>query len=150
MKELLKTAIYKVNAEAIRPLRHSELRKGQDFSTTSYLRDHDHETFHMACFKEEKIVVCATFYPEHTEKSQAENAYRLRGMATEEGKRRKGYGKEIIKKIEKILIKKKQNYIWCKARLEALEFYKKLGFLVIGEKFNIKDIGPHYIMYKKL
>ena len=54
MKELLKTAIYKVNAEAIRPLRHSELRKGEDFSSTSYFKDNDNETFHMACIKEKK------------------------------------------------------------------------------------------------
>ena len=51
----------------IRPLRHSELRKGEDFSSTSYFRDNDNETFHLAYVKEKKIVVCATFYPEFSE-----------------------------------------------------------------------------------
>ena len=72
-----KTEIHKVNAQQIRSLRHSELRKGEDFSTTSYLRDDDNETFHMACVKEDKIVVCATFYPEFCRRIQAKNAYRL-------------------------------------------------------------------------
>ena len=31
--------IKNVDADKIKPLRHAELRKGQDFSTTSYLRD---------------------------------------------------------------------------------------------------------------
>ena len=54
MVMLLKTEIHKVSANRIRLLRHSELRKGQDFSTTSYLRDDDNETFHMACIHEKK------------------------------------------------------------------------------------------------
>ena len=49
MRTQLQLKINKVNAEEIRSLRHSELRKGQDFSTTSYLKDHDSDTFHMAC-----------------------------------------------------------------------------------------------------
>ena len=36
----LQVEINKVDAEKIKPLRHSELRKGQDFSTTSYLKDY--------------------------------------------------------------------------------------------------------------
>ena len=35
----LEVEINKVDAEKIRPLRHAELRKGQDFSTTSYLKE---------------------------------------------------------------------------------------------------------------
>ena len=70
MTSQLKVEINKVDAEKIRSLRHSELRKGQDFSTTSYLRDHDAETFHMACMVDSNVVTCATFYPEKTEKYQ--------------------------------------------------------------------------------
>ena len=56
MRTQLQLKINKVNAEEIRSLRHSELRKGQDFSTTSYLMDHDSDTFHMACILIEGIV----------------------------------------------------------------------------------------------
>ena len=45
MTTQLKVNIRKVDAEIIRPLRHSELRKGQDFSTTSYLKDYEKDTF---------------------------------------------------------------------------------------------------------
>ena len=83
MKILLKAQIHKVDAEKIRPLRHSELRKGEDFSTTSYLRDDHKDTFHMACVNDGKVVTCATFYPEFSEKISAFNSYRLRGMATD-------------------------------------------------------------------
>ena len=92
----LKVNIRKVDAEIIRPLRHSELRKGQDFSTTSYLKDYEINTFHMACIIDNRAVSCATFYPETSIKTQSRNAYRLRGMATDINFQRKGYASELI------------------------------------------------------
>ena len=62
------THIKLVEAEEIRPLRHKMLRQGQDYSTTSYLRDNEKLTFHLGVTLEEKIVSCATFYPEETNK----------------------------------------------------------------------------------
>ena len=150
MEALLKTEIHKVNAEIIRPLRHSELRKGEDFSTTSYTRDKDQETFHMAYFKEEKIVVCATFYPEYSEKLNAGNSYRLRGMATDSSYLRKGYGYQIMQEAFRILKSKQCDLLWCNARLIAVPFYKSLGFQEVGELFDISEIGPHYYMYKRI
>ena len=70
----LQVEINKVDAEKIRPLRHAELRKGQDFSTTSYLKDYAESTFHMACIVDNKAVTCATFYPEKSTKIKSENS----------------------------------------------------------------------------
>ena len=148
MVMLLKTEIHKVNANRIRPLRHSELRKGQDFLTTSYLRDDDNETFHMACIHENKIIACATFYPECSEKLDAVNPFRLRGMATDYYFQRRGYATELMRNSFKELKKKGCDILWCNARLVAVEFYKSIGFHIIGELFDIPKIGPHYYMYK--
>ena len=82
MESQLQVYVKKVDAEKVRSLRHSELRKEQDFSTTSYLKDSEENTFHMACIVEKKVVTCATFYPERSTKIKSEDAYRLRGMAT--------------------------------------------------------------------
>ena len=97
MTTQLKVSISKVDAEKVRPLRHSELRKGQDFSTTSYLKDYEVDTFHMAYISDEKIVTCATFYPEKSTKIKSENAYRLRGMATASNFKRKGYATDLMR-----------------------------------------------------
>jgi len=40
--------------------------------------------------------------------------------------------------------------VWCNARLVAVEFYKSIGFKIIGDLFDIQGIGPHYYMYKKI
>ena len=150
MTTQLKVNIIKVDAEKVRPLRHSELRKGQDFSTTSYLEDYEADTFHMACIVDEKIVTCATFYPEKSTKIKSENAYRLRGMATDSNFQRKGYATDLMKESFEELKKRDCDMVWCNARLVAVDFYKSVGFNIIGEIFDIEAIGPHYYMYKEI
>ena len=146
----LKVDISKVDAEKVRPLRHSELRKGQDFSTTSYIEDYGAGTFHMACIEDEKIVTCASFYPEKSTKIKSENAYRLRGMATDSNFQRKGCATDLMNESFKELKNRDCDMLWCNARLVAVDFYKSVGLKIIGEIFNIEGIGPHYYMYKEI
>ena len=146
----LKVNITKVDAGKIRPLRHSELRKGQDFSTTSLLKDYEEGTFHMACIVDENIVTCATFYPEKFIKIKSDNTYRLRGMATDSNFQRKGYATDLMRESFKELKNRGCDMVWCNARLGAVDFYKSVGFTIIGELFDIEAIGPHYYMYKEI
>ena len=150
MTTQLKVNIRKVDAEKVRPLRHSELRKGQDFSTTSYLEDYVVDTFHMACIVDEKIVTCASFYPEKSIKIISDNAYRLRGMATASNFQRKGYATDLMSESFKELKNRNCDVVWCNARLVAVDFYKSVGFKITGEIFDIAEIGPHYYMYKEI
>ncbi|MDC0204344.1 GNAT family N-acetyltransferase [Flavobacteriales bacterium] len=150
MTTQLQVEIKKVDADKVRLLRHSELRKGQDFSTTSYLRDYDEGTFHMACIVDNKIVTCATFYSETSIKIKSDNAYRLRGMATDFNFQRKGYASDLMSESFKELKKRDCDMVWCNARLVAVDFYKSVGFKITGELFDIVGIGPHYYMYKKM
>ena len=55
-----------------------------------------------------------------------------------------------MNKSFKILKQKKCDLLWCNARLVAVNFYKSLGFNIIGNLFDIKEIGPHYYMYKEI
>tara|TARA_B100000902_G_C27113223_1_gene814726 strand:+ start:70 stop:507 length:438 start_codon:yes stop_codon:yes gene_type:complete len=142
--------IERVGSETIRTLRHKVLRKNKPFSTTSYNRDKEKDTIHLACVEKNIVVVCATFYPEKTNRIDSKNAYRLRGMATDKNHRRKGYGKKIMEQSFIELTNKKCDLLWCNARIKALEFYKSIGFKTKGEKFNIGDIGDHYYMYKRI
>ena len=142
--------IKSVDADKIRPLRHAELRKGQDFSTTSYFKDYEEGTFHMAFIVDDKPLTCATFYPEKTMKVKSDNAYRLRGMATDSSFQRKGFASDLMEESFKELKKRECDMLWCNARLVAVDFYKSVGFKVIGDLFEISEIGPHYYMYKEI
>ncbi|NOQ92357.1 MAG: GNAT family N-acetyltransferase, partial [Flavobacteriaceae bacterium] len=62
----------------------------------------------------------------------------------------KGFGKILVEKSEEILTNKNINYVWCNARVLALNFYKNIGFTIMGEPFDIPPIGKHFSMSKKL
>ena len=47
-------------------------------------------------------------------------------------------------------IKMKGDVIWCNARIDAVNFYKQSGFKMIGDEFEIPDIGPHFLLAKNL
>ena len=33
--------------------------------------------------------------------------------------------------------------LWCNARTTAFEFYEKMGFTIVGDEFDIPNLGPH-------
>ena len=142
--------IKEVNAFDIRKIRHRNLRQGKPFSTTTYKKDNEKKTFHLACIHNNITISCATFYPENNKFFPKEKSYRLRGMATDTEYRKRGIGKKILLQAFEEIKKKKGTLLWCNARLIAVEFYKKLGLQTIGKEFDISDIGPHYLMYKKM
>ena len=142
--------IKKVNAFDIRKIRHRNLRQGKPFSTTAYKKDNEKKTFHLACIHNNITISCATFYPESNKFFPNEKSYRLRGMATDTEYRKRGIGKKILLQAFEEIKKKKGTLLWCNARLIAVEFYKKLGLQTIGKEFDISDIGPLYLIYKKM
>ena len=111
--------------------------------------DFDKETFHLGAYLNGELVGIATFMKNENSLFNG-NQYQLRGMATLEKVRGLGAGKKIMVDAFTILKNKNVNYLWCNARVEAVPFYKKLGLQTLGNEFLIKQVGPHFIMYKKL
>ena len=139
-----------VSASELYALRNLVLRPGKPLYTTFYDKDHELDTFHLAISIQSKAHCIATFYPEKMEGVYSRKAYRLRGMATHPDFRRKGLGKVLMYYAFGYLLEQQADLLWCKARLVAIPFYRSLGFQIIGEKYDIEGIGPHYTMYKLL
>ena len=51
---------------------------------------------------------------------------------------------------QKKINKHRINLIWLNARIDAVDFYKKCGFSIIGKKFRLEYGGEHFKMIKKL
>ncbi|MEN8223021.1 MAG: GNAT family N-acetyltransferase [Acidobacteriota bacterium] len=74
---------------------------------------------------------------------------KIRQMAVKEELRGKGLGRELMKKVESELKKKKFNKIELHARMYAKGFYDKLGYSPTGKEFS--EIGiPHVKMVKDI
>jgi ribosomal protein S18 acetylase RimI-like enzyme len=105
----------------------------------------DHIGFHLGAFVEDQLVSVASFFPKDY-RDLHPGGYQLRGMATARAFARQGYGASLIGFALGALKDKGVNYLWCNARKNAVDFYKKLNFEVISLEFDVPGIGPHYKM----
>ena len=137
-----------IEAKDTYEIRKKELRKNMNLSS-QFSRDFDKNTFHLGLFQNEKLISIVSFMKTNNEMLSGEQ-YQLRGMATLVDFQGKSYGKMLVFEAEKILKKKNVKVVWCNARVAVLDFYKKQGFQIIGEEFDIPQIGGHYVMFKEI
>jgi GNAT superfamily N-acetyltransferase len=107
-------------------------------------------TYHFGLFHTQKLISIATFISESFPAFDAGNPYRLRGMATDDRYRRQGFGQILTRQSLEFLKTNRCDLVWCNARLRAFPFYERLGFLYYGELFELPQIGPHKVMYKRV
>ena len=142
------TQYLQIGARRTYRLRHEILRPGRPLGECRFPGDFAEETFHLGAFVEGSIVGIASFYRESSAYFQDDRQYRLRGMAVrQEGC---GYGRELVLYGESLLKEGGACLLWCNARLGALGFYRKLNFSTCGSRFDIPDVGPHFLMAKFL
>lgn len=107
-------------------------------------------TFHVGAFKYDEIVSIGTFLIQRNEKFKEEKQYRLRAMASSPSVRGENFGKKVIEFAIQELRYRKVDLLWCDAREIALGFYEKMGFTVVGDFYDVPQIGPHKLMYYKI
>ncbi len=71
-------------------------------------------------------------------------------MATLEEYRGRGVGKNLLNEAFLIIKERQGDALWCNARTNAIGFYEKLGFSVVGDEFEIEGVGPHFVMVRGL
>jgi predicted GNAT family N-acyltransferase len=131
-------------------LRHKVLWQHKTFDQCSLDIDELETTFHVGVEYEGKIVAVGTFLKQRNQNFPQANQYRLRAMASSPDVRGKGFGKLVIDFAKNKLKEMSIDLLWCDARLIAVDFYKKQGFKIKGEQYDIPIIGPHYLMYLEL
>ncbi|MFI5157735.1 MAG: GNAT family N-acetyltransferase [Sphingobacteriales bacterium] len=105
--------------------------------------------FHLGYYEGDILATVVSLHPQNYGELTG-NGYQLRGMATLAEYRGKGFGKNIVDYALNYLQQKGADYIWCNARKVASKFYRDCGFEIISNEFEIKGIGPHYVMSRKL
>jgi len=88
--------IEKASPAVVRPLRHKVFRPNLLFIASCLPSDNDPVAIHLTLKKDDTILRIASFYYESLQANPNKNAYRIRGMATEPGKQRKGFGAMVL------------------------------------------------------
>ncbi len=149
--------IHRVHVERIIDLRHRVLRNGlprrmaffesDDAPTTVHLAAIHVGAMHPASPERDAIVGCATVLVNFWD---GRPACQLRGMAVDPAYERSGIGRKLLEEVEKVAAGNGVKILWANARTTAIGFYKKLGWTVESEEFEIPTAGPHFKIVKLL
>lgn len=71
-------------------------------------------------------------------------------MCVSDNFQNKGIGIKILKEAEKLCRNLNIDNIWMNARKKAANFYLRSNYIDLGIRYEIKGIGLHYFLYKKL
>lgn len=144
------TTTKEITIEVVYAIRHLVLRKGKPIESCHFDGDKFTTTKHFGIEFENKIVGVVSLYELKNELFKENIQFQIRGMAILEEFHKKGFGKLLIHEVETYCKGNNADLIWFNAREKAVPFYKKSDYLILNEPFNIKDIGLHYVMFKKL
>ncbi len=138
------------------PLRQAELRQHRPLQDSAFPGDDDPGTLHLGAFVGERIVGVTSLYPRPLPEAAqgieaaASTCWQLRGMAVASEHQGTGVGKTLlVAGIERIR-ERGGLLLWCNARVRALGFYRKAGFGVCSEEFNIPEAGAHFVMARRV
>lgn len=124
-------------------LRDDVLRKPLGLNFTPEELEKEKHNLMMAAYEDEQILGCCMLVEEDSE------TVRLRQMAVINDLQGKGIGKALMQFAENLARDRGYKRITMHARKNALGFYEKMGYRIIGEEFEEITI-PHYVMAKEL
>lgn len=144
------TEVRPIQAAQTHALRGAVLRSGRPHYEMAFPGDDAPQTLHLGVFDGDELRGIATFYPETAPFEPNLNAYRLRGMAVDAAMQGRGLGRVLLEHAFGELRARGGELLWCNARVVALEFYLALEFETLGEEFVIPEVGPHFVMWRRL
>jgi GNAT superfamily N-acetyltransferase len=139
-------SVQRVTAAETFPLRQRVLRPHETADELS-VPPGDGEAVHLAAIEDGTVVGTAVVMREAAPWAQfGEVSWRLRGMATAEGKRRQGIGAAVLSAVLEYIEASGGGLVWCSARTSARSFYERAGFVSRGDVWDEANLGPHVMM----
>ena len=93
----------------------------------------DEEGIHFGLFANNQLTSVISLF-------EINNDYQFRKFATLKSGQGKGYGTKLFEYIIGYVKEMNGNKLWCNARISAISFYKKFGFIETNEYFTQDDI----------
>ena len=139
-----------IDAAKTYPLRLDVLRPGRAPEAARFPGDDDPDTRHLGAFRAGDLLGIASLFRVELPERPGSAAYQLRGMATAPQAQKTGLGRLLLLACVEYARGNGAAILWCNARTSALGFYRKSGFEILGDQFDIPDVGPHFRMLFKL
>ena len=142
--------VRQISAHDTLDVRHAVLRQGKPLSSCVFEGDNLASTVHFGAFENNKLLGVASVFWHDTALGDVHPKTQIRGMAVLLEAQNLGLGRLLMESIEMHLRQRNDTFVWFNARVGAIAFYEKMGYVEIGSIFDVQDIGPHILMYKYL
>src|SRR5215468_9084643 len=126
-----------ISTEDTIPLRLAVLRPGRPRDSALFPGDNAPGTRHYGAFRDGRLLSIASLYRAELPEKPSQEAYQLRGMATDETARNQGLGRALVYACIEYARSQRVPVLWCNARTTAVDFYRRLEFETIGPEFVI-------------
>ena len=147
VRGVLDVVLRRATVSEILALRHAELRPGLPRATAEFDGDAKPTTRHFAAFATrpgDVAIACASFMVEAYE---GRAAYQMRGMATRADLARRGIGTALLRyALADLVLRDDARLFWCNARVAAVPFYRRMGWDMASDVFDVPTVGPHHVM----
>ncbi|HEY0246185.1 MAG TPA: GNAT family N-acetyltransferase [Mucilaginibacter sp.] len=90
--------------------------------------EEDNNGYHFGAFENNQLVAVVSLF-------QKGDDFQFRKFAVDKGMQNKGVGRALLNYIVDFAVAEGARKIWCNARLSAIGFYAKAGFLQTGVFF---------------
>lgn len=139
-----------ISAAETRPLRQAILRPHQAVHELAFPGDDAPDTLHVGAFCGEELVGVASVLRDPLPGEVNSAAWRLRAMAVIPAMQRQGCGAALLEACVTHAQAHNAKMLWCNARTGAVGFYRKFGFELCSEEFELPRIGPHFRMRRPI
>ena len=146
----MEQVIKKISATSTYPIRQAVLRTGKPIESCLFDGDDLPSTQHFGCFLNNQLVGVVSVYAVCNMLFGEKKSFQIRGMAVLDSHQKKGIGEALMRDAEIYCQSQQAALIWFNARTSAVGFYKKMGYEILGSEFEIKEVGPHYVMHKQI
>ncbi len=104
--------------------------------------EEDSNGIHFGAFKDDKLVGVVSLF-------QNRNMFQFRKLAVDSSVQNMRIGSALLAYITECALENSGASIWCNARITAIGFYRKAGFIQTGKLFTKKGID-YAVMEKML
>ena len=102
----------------------------------------DREGYHFGAFVDNKLAGVVSLFREGSD-------FQFRKFAVDKAFQNQGIGTALLNYVTEFAIKDNGQKLWCNARLNAIGFYLKHGFIQTNQLFS-KNGNDYVIMEKRL
>ncbi|RFB14741.1 GNAT family N-acetyltransferase [Bacillus sp. HNG] len=135
----MKTTITTIDKEKAWEVRHKVMWPDKDFD---YIKLEDDDIgIHYGLFEEDKLISVISLFINHDEAQ-------FRKFATLQHEQSKGYGSLLLDFVINEAKNQGLNRIWCNARENKMDFYKKFGLKETNHRFT--KGGKYYVIMEKV